>query len=37
MLDFSLNREFENLVKQTLDNQEQTVVEVLKERETEKP
>ena len=33
MTDFSLKREFERLVKQTLDDQEQTIVQVLKERE----
>ena len=33
MTDFSLKREFERLVKQTLDYQEQTIVQVLKERE----
>ena len=34
--DFSLNRKFQSLVKQTLDSQKQTVVEVLKEKETVK-
>ena len=34
MTDFILKREFERLVKQTLDNQEQTIVLVLKERVT---
>ena len=33
MTDFSLKREFERKVKQTLDGQEQTIVQVLKERE----
>ena len=36
MRHFSLNRKFQNLVKQTLDSQKQTVVEVLKEKETVK-
>lgn len=31
MADFSLNSELENLVKKTLDNQEQTIVEEIKE------
>ena len=36
MRDFSLNRKFQSLVKQTLDSQKQTAVEVLKEKETVK-
>ena len=31
MADFNLNSELENLVKKTLDNQEQTIVEEIKE------
>ena len=31
MADFSLNSELENLVKMTLDNQEQTIIEEIKE------
>ena len=36
MADFSLNSELENLVKKTLDNQEQTIVEEIKERQSVK-
>ena len=36
MRDFSLNKKFQNLVKQTLDGQKHMVVQVLKEKETVK-
>ena len=36
MMDISLNRKVENPIKQTLDKQKQTIIEVLKERETVK-
>ena len=36
MMDISLNRKVENPIKQTLDEQKQTIIEVLKERETVK-